>query len=366
MSRLKIGIIGTGVGIRTLLPGFRRIKEAQVIAICGSKPERSEFFAKKYEIPCAYDSYQELCANEEIDLVCVATPNNFHFAQVKCAINANKHILCEKPLVCTKDELDELIELSNKSNKYCLVDHQLRFNPYIIRIKNLISEGDLGKVYYVRLHQQSMGFSNPDADWSWSFDEKQNGGVRWAMGVHFVDLLLYWFNEQRMYNISGYMSPVITRRIDDRGKEREIKASTFCTASMISESGISINLSVTAAALSKPRFDIDIYGTRGELHFDLDNKLIIYYSNRDKNLNLKDIEGVYEDEKKNEVSIFSGSFRYYAKNIIRAISENDYHYLEPSANFSDAMYTFDVLEKIKKAANENCIINPMLHLNENV
>lgn len=184
-------------------------------------------------------------------------------------------------------------------------------------------------------------------------------------GVHFVDLLLYWFNE-RMYNISGSMAPVITHRIDNIGIEREIKASTFCTASMISETGIAINLSVSAAALSKPRFDVDIYGTKGELHFDLDEKLKVCYLNQNENVDLKDIDGVYEDEKKNEISIFSGSFRYYATNIIRAILEKDSHYLDLGANFSDAAYTFDILEKIKKAANENCIIDPITQLNSYV
>ena len=365
MVNVRIGIIGTGVGIRTLLPGFRKVSGAEVIAICGSKLERSEQFAKEYGIPIAYDSYKELCENKEIDLVCVATPNNFHFEQVKYAINLNKNVLCEKPLVCSKEQLDELVNLSDKTEKFCIIDHQLRFNPYMIRIKKIISERNLGNIYYVRIHQQSMGFSDPAAKWSWSFDEKENGGVRWAMGVHFVDLLLYWFNEQ-MYNISGNMNPVIAHRIDNMGEKREIKASTLCTASMVSETGITINLSVTAAALSKPRFDVDIYGTNGEIHFDLDNKLKIYSIDKKQNMDSIDVEGVYDDEKNNQISIFSGSFRYFAPNIIRAISENDSHYLETAAKFRDAIYSFDILENIKKATNENCIVNPMQKLQYNM
>lgn len=364
MKDVKIGIIGTGVGIRTLLPGFRNVDGAEVVAICGSRFERSRYFAKEYRIPIAYESYKELCENEEIDLVCVATPNNFHYEEIKYAICMNKNVLCEKPLVCAKEQLYELVSLSDKTDKYCIIDHQLRFNPYMIKIKKMITERELGDVYFVRIHQQSMGFSNVNAKWSWSFDERENGGVRWAMGVHFADLLLYWFGEQ-MYNISGNMNPVITHRVDNVGEEREIKASTFCTASMVSKTGISINLSVTAAALSKPRFDIDIYGTKGELHFDLDNKLKVYFIDKQKYTDLINLEGVYEDERNNQVSIFSGSFRYFAPNIIRAISENDGHYLDIAAKFRDAMYTFDILEKIKKSANENCITNPMQKLRDN-
>lgn len=363
MKYVKIGIIGTGVGIRTLLPGFRNVDGAEVIAICGSRFERSQYFAKKYRIPIAYESYKELCENQEIDLVCVTTPNNFHFEQVKYAMYMNKNVFCEKPLVCSKEQLKELVSLSDRTNKYCIIDHQLRFNPYMIKIKKMIEERELGDIYFVRIHQQSMGFSDVNAKWSWSFDEKENGGVRWAMGVHFVDLLLYWFNEP-MYNIFGNMNPVITHRIDNFGKEREIKASTFFTASMVSKTGTTINLSVTAAALSKPRFDIDMYGTKGEIHFDLDNKLKVYYLDKQKNIDLINLKGVYEDERNNQVSIFSGSFRYFAPNIIRAISENNSHYLNIAAKFRDAVYTFDILEKIKKSANENCVTAPMKDLRD--
>lgn len=358
MKKVKIGIIGTGVGLRTLLPGFRTVSKAEVIAICGSTPERSEFFADKFNVPIASKSYKELCENEEIDLICVATPNNLHFEQVKYAINLNKHVLCEKPLVCSREQLNELVRGSYNTDKYCIIDHQLRFNPYLVKIKTMIEKKNLGDIYFVRIHQQSMGFADPNVKWSWSFDENQNGGVRWAMGVHFADLLLYWFNE-KMYNISGSMHPVITHRIDNLGNKREIKTSTLCTASMISESGISINLSVSAAAFSKPRFDIDIYGTRAEIHFDLDNKLQLYFSDRKENMNLIDLEGVFDDERKNQISIFSGSFRYFAPNIVSAIAENDECYLKNAAKFKDAIYTFDILEGIKKSVDENCIINPM-------
>ena len=361
MKKIKIGIIGTGVGIRTILPGFRQNAMAEVVGITGRTKERSLYFAKQYNIPRAYDSYEQMCNDDNIDLICVCSPNNYHFTQVKYAIKSGKHVLCEKPLTCKREEVLDLIELSRNTNKYCIIDHQLRFNPYIRKIKEILDSKEIGKPYFIRIHQQSMAFANQNANWSWSFDDAQNGGVRWAMGVHFIDLLLFLLQED-MYNISGNMNPVIMQRADDKQIIRNIKASTLCTASMISESGIDIKLSVTAAAFSEPRFDIDIYGEKGEMHFDLVNKIQVFLENEKKQLD--EIQGVYNDEKQNKVSIFSGSFRYFAPLILNAILLKDKKYLKDAASFESALYTYDILEDIKIASQENCIVKPLNYRRE--
>lgn len=358
MKKVRIGIIGTGVGIRTLLPGFRNIDEAEVISLLGSSPEKSEYFANRFEIPQVYNTVEQLCESDDIDLICVATPNNCHYEQAKKAIIHGKHVLCEKPLACTWQQTIELVKLSRQTEKLCLLDHQLRFNPYIKKIKEIIVNNELGKLYFLRIHQQSMGFSDPDAKWSWSFDDKQNGGVRWAMGVHFADLLLYWLKED-MFNISGNMSPVIEWRKDSENVERKINSATLCTASMLSQSGIDIELSVTAAAFSEPRFDVDLYGTKGELHFDLKNKIHVYYPDKEQNKSWINLDGVSENEIENKVSFFSGSFQYFAPLIIKAITEHSFDYVKEAAVFEDAIYTYKLLQSIQESTNTNSFINKL-------
>lgn len=130
MEKLKVGIIGTGVGIRTHLSGFRLYDDiAEVIAICGSSLERSHEFAQKHNIPIACADYKELCDLAEVDLVCVTTPNRLHLAATKYAISKNKHVICEKPLSDNSDEVTELIDTVQNYSCIAVVDHQLRFNP---------------------------------------------------------------------------------------------------------------------------------------------------------------------------------------------------------------------------------------------
>src|ERR1700674_5857135 len=95
---VNVGIIGTGVGIRTLLPGFRNTGRATVTSIVGRTPERGAEFAQKYNIAKSYASYKNLVDDPTVDLVCVASPNIEHFEAAMYALKCGKHVLIEKPL----------------------------------------------------------------------------------------------------------------------------------------------------------------------------------------------------------------------------------------------------------------------------
>ena len=351
MNNVKIGIIGTGVGIRTHLNGFRLCPDADIVAICGSSKSRSEEFAKKYDIPIACKDYKELCDIPDIDLVCVTSPNRYHMEATLYAIEKGKHIICEKPL---SDKYSEVIELSNIAenyNKIAVVDHQLRYNPYINKIKQLIDSGEIGRVYSVILHQQAGGFAGATDNWCWSFDGKQGGGVRLAMASHFTDLIQYWFNDRDVVSVNGFMSPVTRERSDKAGNTYSIDASTICAAHINFTGELCAQYYINAGAYSGSRFDIIIFGDKGELHYSLDTKLAIYKRcELGKRIEVE-VDDVYQDERENKISIFSGSFRYFAPLIVKAIQTKDYELISKSATFKDAVYNLTILEAIKQAAN---------------
>lgn len=356
MSKVGIGIIGTGVGLRTLLPGFRLLENAEVIAISGSSPERSKYFASKNEIPVACPDYHSLCKRDDIDLVCVTTPNSFHFEHTLVALEHGKNVLCEKPFTLSENEMEMLIAKKNASGKFGLVDHQLRFNPYLLKIRELLKSNTIGRPYFVRIHQQSTGFADDKARWTWSFDSEQGGGVRYAMCSHLADLLHFWFGSS-FHNLTAVLNPVFQERIDSNGNLREILASTFCNVHLELENDISVSLSITAGAFSKPRFDVSIYGDKGELQFDLDNKLSLF-TNSTKNLGaLVNCSELFQDEKNNKISIFTSSFRYFAPKIVEAIAYSDATKIENASTFEDARYTFRLLDAVGTAANQGGLVN---------
>lgn len=358
MKKINIGIIGTGVGIRTHLKGFRNFTdEAEVIAISGSSIDRSREFAEKYDIPVACADYRELCDIDSLDLVCITAPNKFHKEMLKYAISKHLNIICEKPIVDSITDLDEIMQLAKGYDKILIIDHQLRFNPYIAKIKSMISNGDLGKIYNVRLNQQGMGFANIDAPWSWSFDGAEGGGVRLAMASHFTDLISYWFNEREILDVVASMNPITKQRKNSYGIETEVEASTTCNAFIRLKNELTVQYAINAGAYSGSRFDIDIFGDEGEIHFDLQNKLCIYHRENTGVRKIIEINDVYEDEKQNKVSIFSGSFRYLVPLLLKAVRENDVAPIKNAATPNSYYYCLRILEAIKESANNSMIVS---------
>ena len=355
---IKIGIIGTGVGIRTHLKGFRNFSDkAEVIAIAGSSLERSEEFAKQYEIPIACGDYHQLCDIESLDLVCITAPNRFHKDMLEYAMSKHLNIICEKPIVDSKEDLDHIIQFAKEYDKILIIDHQLRFNPYIMKIKEMIDNGDLGSIYSVRLHQQGMGFANPDAPWSWSFDGNEGGGVRLAMASHFTDLISYWFDERDVIDVVGSMNPITKLRKNAIGVETTVNASTTCDAFIRLKDELTVHYSINAGAYSGSRFDIDVFGDKGEIHFDLQDKLSYYRRVNAGSVEKVEVNNVYDDEKQNKASIFSGSFRYLAPLLIEAVSTGNRTPISIAATPDNYYYCLRILEAIKESANKSTIVS---------
>ena len=358
MEKIKIGIIGTGVGIRTHLKGFRNFQDnAEVYAIVGSNLDRSKQFADEYNIPIACADYKELCDIEDLDLVCITTPNKFHKEMLKYAISKNKNIICEKPMVDTAREAEEINEIVKDYDKILIIDHQLRFNPYILEIKKLINNGTLGKIYNVRLNQQGTGFTNENASWSWSFDDKEGGGVRLAMASHFTDLIEYWFASRDVVSVTASMNPITKKRLDSNGQSKNINASTTCNAFIQLKDELTIQYSINAGSYIGSRFDITIFGDKGELTFTLDDKLKLYLRSSVGEVHSINPDGVYPDEIENKVSIFSGSFRYLAPKLIKSIQTNNNDEISIAATPKDSIYCLKILDAIKDSANKGISVS---------
>lgn len=355
-KNVKIGIIGTGVGIRTHLKGFRAIKECEVLAIAGSCKSRSDEFAEKFDIPISCSDYKELCNIEDIDLVCVCTPNKYHYEMIEYAILKGKNVICEKPVSHITGEVYRLSTIPVQEGKFVYVDHQLRFNPYMRKIKEIINSNKLGHIYLVRINQVGIGFSDENLPWSWSFDGAEGGGVRLAMASHFNDLIQFWFGSRKVLSVMGNLNPVFKER-NANGEKRSVTASTLCNAQIQLQNELSVMYSINAGGFSSFKFEIDIVGDKGELHFDLDNKISLFTADKKGMEQRIDVAGVFDDERENKASLFSGSFRYFAPLVISKVLGKEVEILEDVATIEHAKYNCELLDAIKKSANIGTSVN---------
>jgi predicted dehydrogenase len=190
MKKLKAGIIGTGFMGKVHAENVRRLGNVEIVAVADYADEPARQFAQAIGVERSTGDYHTLLNDPEIDAVHILTPNSLHYPMCKAALNAGKHVLCEKPFTVTAAEARELVELAGRTKLANAINHNLRYYPVVQQIRRMIEAGDLGEVLIVQ-GTYSQDWLLYDTDWNWRVDSKANGALR-AMGdigSHLMDMI---------------------------------------------------------------------------------------------------------------------------------------------------------------------------------
>jgi predicted dehydrogenase len=202
-DKLKVAVIGVGVG-RAHLRGYLACPDAEVVALCDADAARLEAVADEYHIPKRCTDYKELLKMPDLDAVSVALPNFLHAPISIAAMEAGKHVLCEKPLAATLPAGEAMVEASRRTGKLLMITFNYRYRSDAQFIKGLINEKRLGRVYHVRAGwQRRRGI--PKAG-SWFTRKAQSGGGPLIdLGVHVLDLTMWFLGYPEVVTVSGAM-----------------------------------------------------------------------------------------------------------------------------------------------------------------
>jgi predicted dehydrogenase len=182
-------VLGTGfVGI-VHVEALRRIG-VEVVGVLGSTPERAAAKAAAAGLPAPYASLDELLADDRVDVVHVATPNHLHVPQVRAALAAGKHVVCEKPLATTAADAAELLRLAEAAGVVHCTNFNLRYYPLVQHARAVIASGELGRPYHAQ-GGYLQDWLLHDTDWNWRLDPATGGELRAIgdIGSHWIDLL---------------------------------------------------------------------------------------------------------------------------------------------------------------------------------
>ena len=186
---MNIAITGTGFMGATHAEALRRLGHT-LIGVQGSSPEKSQAAAKAYGASKAYASYDELVGDPDVEAVHITTPNRLHFSQAKAALEAGKHVLCEKPLTMDASESGPLAELAASANLAAGVNYNSRFYPLCQEAKQRVRAGSIGDVTSVRgcFVQDWLLY---DTDYNWRVLAEEGGELRAVgdIGTHWLDLV---------------------------------------------------------------------------------------------------------------------------------------------------------------------------------
>ena len=151
MKRRKLNwaLLSTARINERLIPAIRESKNSQLMAVASRNLKKSKNYAKKHNIQKAYGSYEDLLKDTEIDVVYISLPNHLHCEWALKTARAKKHVLCEKPLAPSLNEIDKMIAISKKNKVMIQEATMMRFHPQTDYVRQLISKNKIGKIHYI-------------------------------------------------------------------------------------------------------------------------------------------------------------------------------------------------------------------------
>ncbi|MBE0409772.1 MAG: Gfo/Idh/MocA family oxidoreductase [Anaerolineales bacterium] len=184
---LNWGILGTARINRSIIPAIKLSNRNQLVALASRKYIKAETHAKEWNIANVYGSYDALLSNPAIDVVYIPLPNSLHSEWVIKAAQAGKHILCEKPIALSIEEVDMMVESARKSNVVLAEAFMYRHHLQTLRVKELVDDGLIGEVLFIR-----GSFSFPlSREGDVRFKPELGGGALWDIGCYPVNFTRY-------------------------------------------------------------------------------------------------------------------------------------------------------------------------------
>ncbi len=190
---LRAALIGCGnIGAGGHLPAYALIPEVELVAVCDAVETLAHTAAERSGAT-AYTDYRQLLEREDIAMVDVCLPTYLHAPVTIAALEAGKHVLCEKPMAHTLEAAEAMIEAAEKAGVKLMIGQVRRFDHRYVSIKEQIDGGKVGRPVFIRrAERQFLPF--PSEAWQW--DPRRGGGVILDIGVHVTDLFRWYFGQE--------------------------------------------------------------------------------------------------------------------------------------------------------------------------
>ena len=351
--KLRIGVIGVGFGTVVQIPAFQS-EGVEVVAVCARRLNKAEQAAQEFGIPEAFSDYRVMLQKANLDAVSVATPPVYHYEMTMAALEAGKHIICEKPFAMSSKQAREMWKSAEASGLTTMVAHEFRFAPSRAYIKELLEQRYVGDVSTVHMSlfrgPVQKGTPRPMA---WGSNKSLGGGFLGALGSHYIDCLRDWCGE--ITRIGGAVFLHDRNRLDTETGSIVLASAdqAFSFIASLKEGGWA-SFSASSAAPFGPGARITIYGTEGTLESTYSGVNppphgIISGARLGEGSALREMPmprrlRPFDDDRDERMM----PFRILVKNFIQGITDG----ASPSPNFYDGLRCQEILDGIRKSNDE--------------
>jgi predicted dehydrogenase len=340
----RIGIVGTGWGARVQVPTFREAG-LDVTAIAGFHGQKTRELADELGLR-AHDDWREVVTAEDVDLVSIVTPPSEHRLMAVAALEAGKHVLCEKPTALNALEAEHLLAAAKRRpEQLALIDHELRFLPAWREARQRM--GELGPVRYVEVRYASPSRGDRSRAWNWWSDANRGGGIWGAVGSHYVDAIRYFGMEVEA--VQAMLRTIIDRRpFGDAA--REVTADDFASVDLRLASGAVAVLQFSVVS-SGPDEDslFTIYCEEGALRFSGEEVLL---STGGAPFTRMAGEAMQKRPGNSPGGAFGTGTLHLGRALRAALDDGDRDALAPAATFEDGLMQQRVLDAARRSSRD--------------
>jgi predicted dehydrogenase len=184
-TKVRWGVLGAARINRRLIPGLKQSNNAELLAIASRDRDKAHQAAAQWGAELAYDSYEALLNDRRIEAVYIPLPNTLHVEWAIKAAQAGKHVLCEKPLALTPEDVLKVKEAAENNKVQVMEAFMYRFHPQQERVRELLAEGAIGEARVVRA---SFAFPMVTGNYNIRLDNALGGGAIWDVGCYGVNV----------------------------------------------------------------------------------------------------------------------------------------------------------------------------------
>ena len=366
MKFVNVGIIGTGFIGELHVESLRRLGNVNVLALAELNEEIAKYKSNTLFIPKYYSDFRELILDDDIEVIHVTTPNYLHYSQVEFALNAKKHVICEKPLGLDSNETRKLVELAKKSKKVNAIIFNFRFFPLVKVMRNMIKTGELGKLYLIRGSFLQDWMLYP-TDYNWRANSKLGGKTQViaTVGSHFLDLVQY-ITDMKIEIVCADFETIHKMRVkkinNKTHKEEFVKVKSEDLSNILLRFSDDTPGSVTfsqVCAGKRLELKISIYGEKGSLEWNSEKPNELWIGKRDEpnKILIKDPNLVKQELRAfcglpgGHIEGYADSFKQNMKSIYKKIAENNFtEEFEDFATFEDGNDVQLIIDTLFKSA----------------
>jgi len=285
-SRLKVGVVGIGIG-RAHLEGYLALAdEVEVVALCDLDKTRLKAIGQEYNVPLQFADFDLLFQSGEIEAVSICLPNNLHARACVAALEAGIHVLCEKPLADTLASAQTVVEAAGRASSKFMICYNRRYRADLRWIKDLLSREGLGQIYQVK----AGWIRETGIPMGW-FTQKavSGGGSLIDLGIHMLDAALWLLDYPSPLTVSGEVRAKFGPQGEKIWLFRSGQPGTFdvedsAMAFVRLAGGVTLTVETSWASHNRPGLDdffITLMGTQGTVelyvaNYATENTLTLY------------------------------------------------------------------------------------------